>query len=43
MCNDLLKKHKTVVIISDALRYECADELKDKLNSDPTRIAKLNL
>lgn len=37
-----IKKHKTVVIISDALRYECANELKDKINSDPTRIAKID-
>lgn len=31
------KKQKTAVIISDGLRYECATELKDKLDMDPTR------
>ena len=36
-----IKKHKTVVIISDGFRYGCADELKDKLNSDPTRITQI--
>ncbi|BDZ68769.1 BREX-1 system phosphatase PglZ type A [Methanobacterium ferruginis] len=36
-----VKKRKTVVIISDGLRYGCADELKDELNLDPTRNAKI--
>lgn len=31
------KKQKTAVIISDAFRYECGEELKEKLNKDPTR------
>lgn len=31
------KKQKTAVIISDGFRYECATELKDKLDMDPTR------
>jgi uncharacterized protein (TIGR02687 family) len=34
-------KRKTTVIISDALRYEVADELKYKLNLDPTRSAEI--
>lgn len=37
-----INKHRTVVIISDALRYECADELKDILNNDENRNANLN-
>ncbi len=32
-----IKKHKTVVIISDAFRYGCALELKKKFEMDPTR------
>jgi len=34
-------KPKTAVIISDALRYETADELKYKLKLDPTRSAEI--
>lgn len=36
-----IRKHKTVVIISDAFRYECAEELKDELNLDPTRLTDI--
>ena len=36
-----LRKHKTAVIISDSLRYACADELTDELNSNPTRLAEI--
>ncbi len=36
-----IKKQKTAVIISDAFRYECADELKDELNLDPMRSAEI--
>ncbi|MCL2156397.1 MAG: BREX-1 system phosphatase PglZ type A [Methanobrevibacter sp.] len=32
-----VSQHRTVVIISDALRYECGDELKDILNQDELR------
>ena len=32
-----VKKQKTVIIISDGFRYECADELKDELDLDPTK------
>jgi uncharacterized protein (TIGR02687 family) len=37
-----INKHRTVVIISDAFRYECADELKDVLNSDELRKANIS-
>ena len=30
------KKHRTVVIISDALRYGCGVELKEELDKNPT-------
>ncbi|MDO9044791.1 MAG: BREX-1 system phosphatase PglZ type A [Methanobacteriaceae archaeon] len=36
-----VKKAKTAVIISDAFRYEIAEELKDKLDKDPTRKTKI--
>jgi uncharacterized protein (TIGR02687 family) len=36
-----VKKAKTAVIISDAFRYEIAEELKDKLDEDPTRKTKI--
>jgi uncharacterized protein (TIGR02687 family) len=36
-----IRKHKTVFIISDAFRYECAEELKDELNLDPTRLTEI--
>ncbi len=36
-----VKKQKTAVIISDAFRYECGNELKDELNKDPTRTAEI--
>jgi len=32
-----VKKQKTAVIISDAFRYECGEELKEQLDQDPTR------
>jgi uncharacterized protein (TIGR02687 family) len=35
------KKHKTVVFISDGLRYGVCDELKDELDKDPTRKTEL--
>lgn len=34
-------KQKTAVIISDAFRYECADELKYNLDLDPTRSTEI--
>ena len=36
-----VKKAKTAVIISDAFRYEIAEELKDNLDKDPTRKTKI--
>jgi uncharacterized protein (TIGR02687 family) len=36
------KKHKTVVIISDAFRFGVCDELKDELNKDPTRKTEIS-
>ncbi|MDR3222521.1 MAG: BREX-1 system phosphatase PglZ type A [Methanobrevibacter sp.] len=36
-----VSKHRTIVIISDALRYECGDELNDVLNEDTLRSTKL--
>lgn len=39
--NSSIKKHRTVVIISDAFRYGCAIELKDELDKDPTRKTSL--
>lgn len=35
------QKHKTVVLISDALRYGVCDELKDELDSDPRKETEL--
>lgn len=36
-----VRKHKTAVIISDALRYECGDELREEINKNPKRKAEI--